>query len=172
MPFDDNTFDAAYAIEAICHAPNPQIVYRELRRVLKPGAPFGEPEWVMTEKFDSAIKKHRVIRDQIERGNGLAKMPLISEVWTGLEQCGFQLTHEENMELRSTPGPWYYPMLGMLRYITCWDDFLRTLLMERKVVVPLVDAYYWILVKCGVVPKEFTAAFEMYAPFPNLRYAC
>jgi len=23
MPFDDNTFDAVYAIEATCHAPDP-----------------------------------------------------------------------------------------------------------------------------------------------------
>jgi hypothetical protein len=25
MPFDDNTFDAVYAIEATCHAPDPVI---------------------------------------------------------------------------------------------------------------------------------------------------
>ena len=30
MPFDDNTFDAVYAIEATCHAPDPVIRFKLL----------------------------------------------------------------------------------------------------------------------------------------------
>ncbi|CAN6222684.1 unnamed protein product [Urochloa humidicola] len=36
MPFDDSTFDAVYAIEATCHAPDAVGCYKEIYRVLKP----------------------------------------------------------------------------------------------------------------------------------------
>ncbi len=36
MPFSDNTFDAIYAIEATCHAPDAVGCYKEIYRVLKP----------------------------------------------------------------------------------------------------------------------------------------
>ncbi len=37
MPFPDNTFDKAYAIEATCHAQKLEDPYREIFRTLKPG---------------------------------------------------------------------------------------------------------------------------------------
>lgn len=41
LPFDANSFDGAYAIEATCHAPRRQDVYGEIFRVLKPGQVWG-----------------------------------------------------------------------------------------------------------------------------------
>lgn len=161
LPFEDNTFDAAYAFESICYAPDLTVVYQELHRVLKPNAPFGLHEWVMTETYDPSNKKHRTIHDQIERGNGLAKMPLISDVRSGLKECGFETVYEEMMEARSKPGPWYFPLLGMVRFTTCKADFWKTLVMERKVMVPLIDCLYWGMVKMGKVPEEFPAAFQV-----------
>jgi SAM-dependent methyltransferase len=40
LSFDDNSFDAAYSNDAICHLPNRARVLAELRRVLKPGGRF------------------------------------------------------------------------------------------------------------------------------------
>jgi 2-polyprenyl-3-methyl-5-hydroxy-6-metoxy-1,4-benzoquinol methylase len=37
LPFQENSFDGVYAIEATCHAPRRQGVYGEIFRVLKPG---------------------------------------------------------------------------------------------------------------------------------------
>lgn len=55
----------------------------------------------------------------------------------------------------------YYPILGMLRYATCKEDFLLALMMERRIIVPLVDMYYWFLVRLKAVPKEFLDSFEV-----------
>ncbi|KAE8676811.1 Cycloartenol-C-24-methyltransferase 1 [Hibiscus syriacus] len=52
MPFPDNTFDAVYAIEATCHAPDAYGCYKEIYRVLKPGQCFAAYEWCMTDAFD------------------------------------------------------------------------------------------------------------------------
>ncbi len=46
-------FDAAYAIEATCHAPDRVGVYSEIYRVLKPGAIFACYEWCMTDLYES-----------------------------------------------------------------------------------------------------------------------
>ncbi len=40
IPQPDGTYDAAYAIEATCHAPDKVGIYSEIARVLKPGALF------------------------------------------------------------------------------------------------------------------------------------
>jgi len=40
-PFEDATFDAAYAIEATCHAPDRTGCFSEIYRTLKPGGVFG-----------------------------------------------------------------------------------------------------------------------------------
>ena len=39
-PFKDESFDAAYAIEATCHAPNRTQCFSEVYRMLKPGGIF------------------------------------------------------------------------------------------------------------------------------------
>jgi sterol 24-C-methyltransferase len=50
QPFSDAEFDGAYAIEATCHAPDRVDCYKEVYRLLKPGAKFVLYEWCMTDK--------------------------------------------------------------------------------------------------------------------------
>lgn len=50
LPFPDNTFDAVFAIESTCHAPDRSGVYGEIMRVLKPGGTFACYEWCLTDK--------------------------------------------------------------------------------------------------------------------------
>ena len=52
MPFEDSTFEAAYAIEATCHSPDLKNVYSEVYRVLKPGALFATYEWITTRLYN------------------------------------------------------------------------------------------------------------------------
>lgn len=40
MPFEENTFDCAFATEVLEHCPEPEIVLKEVLRVLKPGGNF------------------------------------------------------------------------------------------------------------------------------------
>lgn len=40
MPFDDNTFETSFGTEVLEHCPNPEIILKEIYRVLKPGGIF------------------------------------------------------------------------------------------------------------------------------------
>ena len=46
LPFEDGSYDHAYAIEATCHAPDAAACYREIARCLRPGGMFVCYEWV------------------------------------------------------------------------------------------------------------------------------
>lgn len=55
IPREDNTFDGVYAIEATCHAPDAKDCYKEILRVLKPGAMFSGYEWVNCHVFKARL---------------------------------------------------------------------------------------------------------------------
>ena len=65
MEFADNTFDGVFALEATCHAKDPVIVYKEIFRVLKPGALFVETAWTMTDNYDPQNAEHVKIKNGI-----------------------------------------------------------------------------------------------------------
>ena len=56
LPVADGSFDAAYEIEATCHAPDIRGVYGEIFRALKPGGVFASYEWALTEKYSEHNK--------------------------------------------------------------------------------------------------------------------
>jgi len=97
MPFDGEQYDAAYAIEATCHAPDRVGVYSEIFRVLKPGAIFACYEWCMTDGFDATNKDHLRMKKQIEEGDGLPDICHTSVCLEAMKKAGFEILHEEDM---------------------------------------------------------------------------
>ncbi|KAK3687185.1 S-adenosyl-L-methionine-dependent methyltransferase [Podospora appendiculata] len=148
----DASFDAAYAFEALCYCPDPTVVYKEAYRVLKPGGLFAFADWTMTDKFDVTQKEHLKIRNWIEYGNGVTRMPLVQEMRDGLKKTGFEVFHEEDMSHRSAPGPWYYGPAGNVRWAHDWKDFWKVFQMSPLFLF-VVRFSYRILVLVGLCPK-------------------
>ncbi|XP_042957064.1 cycloartenol-C-24-methyltransferase-like [Carya illinoinensis] len=109
MPFPDNTFDAVYAIEATCHAPDAHGCYKEIYRVLKPGQCFAAYEWCMTDVFDPNNREHKKVKEEIQIGDGLFDIRSTGEVIEALKQAGFEVMWEKNIAVDS-PVPWYLPL--------------------------------------------------------------
>ena len=63
--FEDNSIDGMYALESTCHSRDPVDVYREVFRVLKPGALFVDSAWVVTDKFQEGNPEHEKIKHDI-----------------------------------------------------------------------------------------------------------
>ena len=120
MPFEEDTFDAIYAIEATCHAPDAVLFlfkfallsisssfyfysnlvvlcslkvgcYKEVYRVLKPGQHFAAYEWCMTESYSPTNENHQKIKAEIELGNGLTDIRTTSQCLNALKEAGFEV---------------------------------------------------------------------------------
>jgi len=130
LPFDSNSFDAGYQIEAFCHAPDKKAAYTEAFRVLKPGALFAGYQWCTTARYDAHNPTHKQLIFGIEKGNGV---PVIEDFQTeinAIKAAGFELVlavdRAEESEI-----PWYDSLSGhwtltgfkhtpLGRYLTNW----------------------------------------------------
>jgi len=109
MTLKDNSYDAAYAIEATCHAPRRQDVYGEIFRVIKPGSYFGAYEWCLTDKYDPNNAEHRQIKKNIEIGDGLPDIANTSVIDAALREVGFEIleTRDVIADQPEDEIPWY-----------------------------------------------------------------
>jgi len=109
QPFEDNTFDGVYQIEATAHAPNKVECYREILRVLKPGQYFAGYEWCLTSKYDPENAEHRRIKKGIEEGDGLPDISTCAQVEEALREAGFELVECTDLATNEeSTMPWYY----------------------------------------------------------------
>jgi len=116
MPFKESTYDAAYAIEATCHAPDRVGVYGEIFRVLKPGSIFACYEWCMTDNFDPKNPDHQNIKKQIEEGDGLPDICHTSVCLDAMKKAGFEILDERDLAeddygAKNGGKPWNLPLL-------------------------------------------------------------
>ncbi|GJP48145.1 hypothetical protein CLOM_g7422 [Closterium sp. NIES-68] len=116
LPFEDNSFDAAYSIEATCHAPKLTDVYGEIFRVLKPGQLYATYEWVKTHKYDPENKEHVKIIDDICYGNALPELRSYKEIVEAAEAVGFEVV--DNRDVAAPPAlPWWNRLkMGRIAY--------------------------------------------------------
>jgi SAM-dependent methyltransferase len=140
----DDAFDAVYQIEATCHAPDQVGCYREILRVLKPGALFAGYEWCGTDKFDRSNPEHAKIIAEIELGNGLPDTRTTAETRRALEAAGFEVLEAEDLSL-TADIPWYDPVDPDVRRLSNF----RTTRLGRAVTNVLVRG----LEAVGVAPK-------------------
>ena len=117
LPWEANTFDAIYAIESTCHAPDKTKCFAEALRVLKPGGLFVGYEWLTVNDYDPNNKIHVGLKEGIEVGNGLPTIVDVPTMTAALEAAGFEVVdhfdavggHEDPMEV-----PWYESLMGKM----------------------------------------------------------
>lgn len=108
IPVENASYDAAYAIEATCHAPDKPSIFGEVARILRPGAPFAFYEWCMTPRFDEKNAEHARLKLLIERGNGIAHLARFEDVTEALDRVGFDVLAARDLADGTFPGiPWY-----------------------------------------------------------------
>jgi len=113
IPAEDQSFDAAYHIEAIPHAPDKTTAYAEVFRVLRPGAIFAGYDWCMTPLYDGDNPEHREIKERLEYGNALPQIASFTDVTDGLQAVGFECIEARDRALDADPQtPWYRPLEG------------------------------------------------------------
>ena len=113
IPEGDDRYDAAIAIESMPHAPDKTAAFREIFRVLRPGAVFAGYDWCLTEDFDPRNAEHARIRKDIMNGDALPDIAFMPEVCAALCAAGFELLEARDLAPESHPKtPWYRALQG------------------------------------------------------------
>ena len=108
----DGSFDAVFAIEALCHAPDKLSIYGEVFRLLKPGASFGAYEWCLTDRFDAQDPHHVKIKADIELGDGVLEIDDRQTIDNALRSVGFEVLETRDLGIQTGPSiPWYQPLV-------------------------------------------------------------
>lgn len=113
LPFQPETFDGAYAIEATCHAPDRVKCYKQVFQALKPGATFCNYEWCMTELYNANDPEHVRLKKDIEEGNGLPDICSTADCLLALKNAGFEIVCESDLAVEPALGivqPWMTPL--------------------------------------------------------------
>ncbi len=114
IPAPDKSFDAAYAIESTCYAPDKLAVFREVARVLNDGSSFVGHDWCLTPRFDASDPKYRDLKKDIEVGCGLPDIAYGTQVVEALEQAGFEVIEARDLASDSEI-PWWLSLKGDYR---------------------------------------------------------
>ncbi|XP_073027136.1 24-methylenesterol C-methyltransferase 2-like [Primulina eburnea] len=142
MPFDENSFDGAYSIEATCHAPKLEEVYSEIYRVLKPGSLYVSYEWVTTELYHGDDPEHVEVIQGIERGDALPGLRSYKDIAEVAKRVGFEVIKEKDLA-KPPSNPWWTRLkMGRIAY---WRNHI------------LVTVLAWI----GIAPKGVVDVHEM-----------
>ncbi len=109
----DDSFDAAFSIEATCCSSDKARIYSEVYRLLKPGACFAGYEYCLTDRYDASDPYHVKIKSDIELGGGLPDIAYSHEIDEILRSVGFEVLETRDLAEQSGPSvPWYLPLAG------------------------------------------------------------
>ncbi len=111
----EESFDAAFAVEATCHSPDKTKCFSEVLKILKPGGLFANYEWIVTDKYSPSNPTHTRIKEGIEVGNGLPTLATAAEVLDAVRAAGFEVVdaYDANAGVHSPNQiPWYDTLTG------------------------------------------------------------
>ena len=159
MPFKNETFDGAYAIEATCHAPTLEQVYSEVYRCLKPGSVFVAYEWVTTPNYDDKNEAHVAIGDEIIIGNGLPNLRSWKVAEEAGKNVGFTLLESRDLAVQADGSltPWWFRLSTSLQVFKLKAKFnhaLVTIAEYLRIAPKGMIAVHQMLVDTGIALIE------------------
>lgn len=159
MPFKNETFDGAYAIEATCHAPTLEQVYSEVYRCLKPGSIFVAYEWVTTPNYDVKNEAHVAIGDEIIIGNGLPGLNSWKIAEDAGKNVGFKLLESRDLAVQADGSltPWWFRLsksLTLFKLKAKFNHSLVTIAEYLHVAPKGMIAVHQMLVDTGIALIE------------------
>jgi sterol 24-C-methyltransferase len=91
LPFEDASFDALYNIQAWTYVKDLKRFFKELARVLKPGAKLSTLDWFMLDAFDAKNATHVQILERTKTLIGAVYTPHPREYHEAMIEAGFEI---------------------------------------------------------------------------------
>jgi sterol 24-C-methyltransferase len=128
LPYADESFDAAYNIQAFTYSQNKVALFQEIYRILKPGAKFSMLDWVLLDNYDPNNAKHV---EHIQK-----TMPFIgaidnihySEFEQAMTKAGFKILLSEDASI----GGHQAPLIQLERKTYAWLRIFARFFLPRR----------------------------------------
>ena len=137
LEFDNEIFDAAYTMETLVHADDPNQAMKEFYRVLKPGGVVTHVE------YEHDMDNNPVGRRVLSQINVLAHMPAFQQFPLGtirkiLEDVGFQNVEVQDLSQNVAPMMRFFFLLAYIPYL-----IIRLLGLEAHFVNAMAGVELW-----------------------------
>jgi sterol 24-C-methyltransferase len=99
LPFPDDSFDALFQIQVLTYARDKEALFREMFRVLRPGARLSFLDWVRLPAYDPADPHHASLLRRIKPLIGAVETPSPPELNASLERAGFEVVSSGDLSL-------------------------------------------------------------------------
>ncbi|KAL4862759.1 hypothetical protein BDV12DRAFT_178411 [Aspergillus spectabilis] len=105
LPFEDNSFDAFYQIQALSLCKDLPALFREIHRVVKPGARISLLDWVSLPDYDPMNAEHAELMRRVKPLIGAVGTPTPESLETALEEAGFTVLRSDNASVGDLQAP-------------------------------------------------------------------
>ncbi|TPX13065.1 uncharacterized protein E0L32_006491 [Thyridium curvatum] len=105
LPFDDDKFDAFYEIQALSLCKDLTALFKEVYRVLKPGAKFSLLDWVSLPAYDPTNAEHAELMRRVKPLIGAVGTPTPASLEQALQSAGFRVLKSDNASVGGLQAP-------------------------------------------------------------------
>jgi len=140
LPFPDASFDAFYQVQAMTYAKDLRMVFKEISRVLKPGAKMSILDGVMLDGYNEKDARHRQLLNETRQVTGFGGLWHYNEWKAAVEDSGFEVLFHADKSLGGHQTPLIEQELRLFEVVTLVVKFLTmvhilphhfSILMER-----------------------------------------
>lgn len=96
LPFENDTFDGFYNIQAFSLARDHKALFNEIFRVLKPGARFSSLDWIKYPAYNESNPEHAELMRRTKPLIGAVGTPTSSSFEEALREAGFSIIRSDN----------------------------------------------------------------------------
>jgi tocopherol O-methyltransferase len=142
------SFDAAIAIESLSHMPDLDATLREVRRILRPGAPFVACVWLAGNDISGWRERH--LLEPIRREGRLTRLATAGRVEAGLRDAGFIPESFEDLS-REVRRTWSVVIARVLARLARDPEARRVVAAGGEAVFARTIARIWLAYRVGAM---------------------
>lgn len=105
LPFSDHSFDGFYQIQALSLCKDLKALFKEVYRVLRPGARVSLLDWVSFPAYDPTNPEHAELMSRVKPLIGAVGTPTPEILEEALEEAGFVVVKSENASVGGLQAP-------------------------------------------------------------------
>ncbi|KAJ9162024.1 S-adenosyl-L-methionine-dependent methyltransferase [Coniochaeta hoffmannii] len=105
LPFADQEFDAFYQIQALSLCKDLRALFKEIYRVVRPGARVSLLDWVSLPAYDPNNAEHVALMRRVKPLIGAVGTPTPEILEEALEEAGFVVVKSENASIDGLQAP-------------------------------------------------------------------